>query len=120
MTGMLDWLFAFIARAFAVPELHAVLAALAAGMALAYVLTLPLPAATTLKAAKQYGRVLIFCTVMLVALTLHPTPRTAAWAFTVALLAPLFHEWLFAIVYHRWPWLQPKALRPEACEIRPE
>lgn len=110
MTGIFDWIFTFIGRAFAVPELHAILAAMFAGMALAYLLTLPLPAMTPVKTAVRYGRVLIFFVVMGVALTFEPTPRTAAWAFSIAILTPLFHEWLFAIVYHRWPWLKPKAL----------
>lgn len=110
MMGFLDWLFAFIGKAFAIPELHAVIAGLVVGMALAYALTLPLPAMTPVKTAVRYGRVLIFFVVMGVSLALKPTPRTAAWAFSVAILAPLFHEWLFAIVYHRWPWLKPKAL----------
>lgn len=119
MTGMIDWLFSFLARAFAIPELHAVVAGMAAGLAVAYVLTVALPASTPFKVAVQYARVVVFLTVMVVALSLKLSTYTAAWAFTVALLAPLFHEWLFAIVYHRWPWLRPKALRPEHCP-RPE
>ncbi len=118
MSEFFDWLFGFLARAFAVPELHAILAGLFAGIAVAYALTLPLPAMTPVKTAVRYARVIVFVTVLGVSLALSLTPRTAAWAFTVAILAPLLHEWLLAIIYHRWPWLKPKALMtgPELVE----
>lgn len=112
MTGLFDWLFAFLSKAFAIPELHAILASVGVGMAMAYVLTLPMPADTAIKTAVQYGRVIIFVTVMGVALAMVPTPHMAAWAFTVAVFTPLFYEWLATIIYHRWPWLRPKVLRP--------
>lgn len=111
MTEIFDWLFTFLGRAFAVPELHAVVAGLFAGIAVAYTLTLPLPAMMPIKKAKNYGRLFVFVTVMVVSLTLDFKPRTAAWAFTVAIMAPLLHEWLFAMVYHKFPWLKPKALQ---------
>lgn len=108
---IIDWIFTFLGKAFAVPELHAVLAGLFAGIAVAYALTLPLPAMMPIKTAKNYARLFVFVTVMTVSLLLDFKPRTAAWAFTVAIMAPLLHEWLFALVYHRWPYLKPKALQ---------
>lgn len=106
----LDWLFAFIGRMLAVPELHAMLMALGAGLASTYLLTLPLPAWTPIRLAITYGRGLTFLIVMGVAVSLIPSPRMAVWAFTVAVFTPLAYEWLTALVYHRWPWLKPKAM----------
>lgn len=110
MMDFLDWVFAFIGRMLAVPELHAILAALSAGLAVTYVLTLPLPAWTPIRVVVQWSRVIAFGLVMGIAVYLIPTPRMAIWAFTVAIFTPLFYEWLSAIIYHRWPWLKPKAL----------
>jgi hypothetical protein len=112
MTNFFDWLLTFAQKVFAVPELHAILVACVAGMALTYVLSLKWPAWTPVKAAVQYGRVLIFFVVVLVAVLQIRTPLMFTWAASIGLLLPLFYEWLGRIIYHRWPWLQPKALKP--------
>lgn len=108
--GFAHGFLSFMQRVFSIPELHAVLTSVAVGLALTYLLTLPLPAWTPVKAVVQYGRFLTFWIVFGLAVWLVPTPRMAAWAFTVAIFTPLFSEWLAAIIYHRWPWLKPKAL----------
>lgn len=114
MTDFFDWAFSFLRKILEVPELFAVLTGLFAGMAVSYLLTLPLPSFTPVKVAKQYARGVVFITVMIVSMTIYRTPRTAAWGFTIAIMAPLFHEWLFTILYHKWPWLKPKALQTGA------
>ena len=106
----MDWLLTFGQKVLAIPGLHAILAAFAAGIAVTYLLSLPLPAWTPVKTAVSYARVVTFLVVMTVALYLLPTPVMFAWAFTVAIMTPLFYEWLTTILYHRYPWLKPKAL----------
>ena len=106
----MDWILTFGQKVLAIPGLHAILAAFAAGIAVTYLLSLPLPASTAVKTAVSYARVITFLVVMTVALYLLPTPVMFAWAFTVAIMTPLFYEWLTTILYHRYPWLKPKAL----------
>ena len=106
----MDWILEFGQKVLAIPGLHAILAAFGAGLAVTYLLSLPLPASTAVKTAVHYARVLTFFTVMTVAMVLLPTPVMFAWAFTVAIMTPLFYEWLTTILYHQWPWLKPKAL----------
>jgi hypothetical protein len=108
--NFLDWLFAFIGRMLAVPELHALIMALGAGLASCYLLTLPLPAWTPVRVAAFYGRLVTFAVVFGVAVYLIPSPRMAVWAFTVAVFTPLAYEAAAAAIFHRWPWLKPKAL----------
>jgi hypothetical protein len=112
MTDFFDWALAFALKVFAVPELHAIAVACVAGMALAYLLSLKLPAWTPVKTAVQSGRVLIFFVVVIVAVLQIHTALMFTWAASIGVLLPLFYEWLGRIIYHRWPWLQPKALKP--------
>lgn len=107
---MMDWIFEFGQKVLAIPGLHAILAAFAVGMAITYGFSQSLPAWTAVKTAVHYSRLITFFAVMATALALLPTPFMAAWAFTVAIMTPLFYEWLTTILYHRWPWLKPKAL----------
>ena len=106
----MDWILEFGTKVLAIPGLHAILAAFGAGIASTYLLSLQLPAWTPVKYAVNYARVLTFFIVMGVALALLPTPVMFAWSFTVAIMTPLFYEWLTTILYHRYPWLKPKAL----------
>lgn len=106
----MDWLLTFGQKVLAIPGLHAILAAWGAGMAVTYALSLPWPASTASKTVIAYSRLITFVTVMTVALYLLPTPVMFAWAFTVAIMTPLFYEWVMTILYHKFPWLKPKAL----------
>ena len=106
----MDWLLTFGQKVLAIPGLHAILAAFGVGLAVTYVFSQSLPAWTAVKTAVAYSRVITFFAVMATALILLPTPVMAAWAFTVAIMTPLFYEWLTTILYHRYPWLKPKAL----------
>lgn len=106
----MDWILEFGTKVLAIPGLHAILAAFGVGIAVTYLLSLPLPASTAVKTVVSYARVVTFVVVMTVALYLLPTPVMFAWAFTVAIMTPLFYEWLTTILYHQWPWLKPKAL----------
>lgn len=109
----MDWIdeaFKFAGKVMAVPELHAILTALAVGLGFTYLSTLPLPAKTSIKFAVQYARVIVFGAVLSIAFALKPTPKMVAYAFPVAIFTPLFYEWLMNILYHFWPWLKPKAL----------
>lgn len=106
----LEKLFNLAVKAFALPGLHAILTALGVGFAVTYLLTLPLPAWTPIKFVVQYGRVLIFMVVFGTAVYLLPTPTMVAWGFTFAACIPLLYEWVMTSLYHRYPWLKPKAL----------
>lgn len=114
MTGFFDWLFAFIARVLAVPELHAITVASFAGIAITYLLQLPLPMRTPVKVAVQWARVWIFLVVLGVAFYQVRTFVMFAWAASFGLLMPLFYEWIGAIIFHRYPWLKPRALKTGA------
>ncbi|MCX7041091.1 MAG: hypothetical protein NT117_00060, partial [Gammaproteobacteria bacterium] len=74
MTEILDGMLTFMLRVFAVPQLHAMLTAVGVGLALTYLLQLPLPAWTPVKVAVQYARLLIFFVVLGIAVVLVPTP----------------------------------------------
>jgi len=106
----MDWLLTFGQKVLAIPGLHAILAAFGVGLAVTHVFTLSLPAWVAIKTVVAWSRLIIFLAVMTTALTLLPTPVMFAWAFTVAIMTPLFYEWLTTILYHRYPWLKPKAL----------
>lgn len=106
----MDWILTFGQKVLAIPGLHAILAAFACGIASTYLLSLPLPAWTPIKYAVNYARVMTFFIVMGVALAILPTPVMFAWSFTVAIMTPLFYEWLTTVLYHQYPWLKPKAL----------
>ncbi len=106
----MDWLLTFGQKVLAIPGLHAILAAFGVGLAVTHVFTLSLPAWVAIKTVVAWSRVVVFVAVMVTALTLLPTPVMFAWAFTVAIMTPLFYEWLTTILYHRYPWLKPKAL----------
>lgn len=110
MKDIAEWIFAFLGRALAQPELAAVFAGVCAGIAMTYTVQRLLPWHMAVSRAELIGRVVTFATVLGIALLVHFTPRTFAWAFTVALLAPLLHEFAFAILYRKWPFLKPKAL----------
>lgn len=110
MTGIVDWLFAFLAKMLAVPELSALLPAIGVGLALAYLATVQFPASWPVKGVQKIAGVIIVFVVVGVATALLPTPRMALWAFTVAVFIPKTYEWLTAIIYHRFPWLKPKSL----------
>lgn len=110
MTGVADWLFGFLARVLAVPELHAIAVASFAGIAITYLLQLPLPARTSVKVAVQWARVWIFLVVVGVAFYQVRSFVMFAWAASVGVLMPLLYEWAGAILFHRWPWLKPKSL----------
>lgn len=114
MKDIAEWIADFAGRALAQPELAAVLAGVLAGIAMTYTVQRLLPWSMAVSRAELIGRVVTFATVLGIALLVHFTPRTFAWAFTVALLAPLLHEFVFGILYHRWPWLKPLALRTGA------
>jgi hypothetical protein len=103
-------IYAFLAKALQVPELHAVLAGLAAGIAATYFVQHLLPWDMRVKRAEVIGRASVFVVVMLTALIVYPTPRTLAWALSVAFMAPLFHDWAMSLVYRQWPALKPKSL----------
>lgn len=106
--------FDFLTKMMAVPELHAIVLAVAVGMAISYALAQTLPAWTPIKVAVQYQRVIVFFAVVIVALANVFTPRMGAWAATVGVFTPLFYEWLGAIIFHRWPWLKPRAMLTDA------
>lgn len=108
----MDWegIFNFLGKVMAVPELHALITAFAVGLAITYAATVYLPAKTPVKWAVYAARLVIFCAVMGVSFWLKPTPRMVAYAFPVAILTPLFYEWLTNLLYHWLPWLKPKAL----------
>lgn len=108
----MDWdaVWTFLGKVFAVPELHALLTAMASGLALTYATTVYLPAKTPVKIAVYAARALVFFTVMGISFALLSTPRMVAYSFPVAILTPLFYEWGMNILYHWLPWLKPKAL----------
>jgi len=106
----MDWILEFGQKVLAIPGLHAILAAFGVGLAVTHVFTLSLPAWVAIKTVVAWSRVVVFVAVMVTALALLPTPVMFAWAFTVAIMTPLFYEWLTTILYHRYPWLKPKAL----------
>jgi hypothetical protein len=108
--SLLDWLLEFGGKVLAVPELHALLMAFAVGCALTYLFTQSLPAVTLVKTAVRWKRVIIFFVVFGIAVALRTTPVMVGWAFTVAILTPKVYEWGETIIYHRWPWLKPRAL----------
>jgi hypothetical protein len=106
----MDWLLTFGQKVLAIPGLHAILAAFGVGLAVTHLFTLSLPAHIAIKTAKAWSRLIIFCAVMGTALALLPTPVMFAWAFTVAIMTPLFYEWLTEALYHWKPYLKPKVL----------
>ncbi len=106
----MDWLLEFGQKVLAIPGLHAILAAFGVGLAVTHLFTLSLPASMAIDTAKAWSRVIVFFAVMGTALFLLFTPVMFAWSFTVAVLTPQFYTWLAEIIYHRWPWLKPKAL----------
>ena len=122
MTDIINSVFDFIVKLLSIPQLHAIIVASVLGMAVTYLLSLKLPAITPIKLAVRFSRVLIFFTVVGTAYALIPTFIMLAWATSLGITLPLFYEWLTAIIYHRWPWLQPKALRPDGPVVpdRPE
>jgi hypothetical protein len=109
----MDWILEFGQKVLAIPGLHAILAAWAAGCAMTYLCTLPMPAWTPIQTAVHYNRVLVFFTVMGTALALLPTPVMFAWAFTVAILTPASYEMATKALFLKWPALKPKALMTE-------
>lgn len=106
----MDWILTFGQKVLAIPGLHAILAALGVGFAVTHIFTLSLPAWVAIKTAQSWSRVIVFFSVLGTALMLLPTPVMFAWASTVAVFTPQFYTWLTEIIYHRWPWLKPKAL----------
>ena len=110
MTDIADWALAFLMRVLAVPELSALLPAIGVGLAIAYLASLKFPEWLPIKTAQNYANVIIFFVVIIIATALLPTPRMALWSFTVAIFIPKTYEWLTEIIFHRWPWLKPKAL----------
>lgn len=106
----LEKLFNLAVKAFALPSFHAIVTSLFAGFAVTYLLTLPLPAWTPVKWVVQWARLVTFLTVFSVAVILLPTPTMVAWAGSMAIFTPLFYEWAMQILYHRYPWMKPKAL----------
>lgn len=118
MTSIFDWLFSFAAKVLAVPELHAILVAFAIGCALTYATAHMMPARWRSSTAVILSRVLIVAAVMMVATMQVPTPVMAGWAFTVGVLTPPVYEMSLAALWHRWPWIKPKAMltAPEMLE----
>ena len=106
----MDWALTFGQKVFAIPGLHAILAAYGVGFAITHLFTLSLPAWTPVKTAVTYSRLIIFFAVMGTALFILPTPVMFAWSFTVAALTPKSYEGFMEWLYHRWPYLKPKAL----------
>jgi hypothetical protein len=113
-----DWALNFLLRIFAVPELSAILTAIAAGLAMTFLSQLAMPGRLEVLSAKRYGRVIIFFVVIAVAVFMRPTPRVALWAFTVAVFLPNFYEWLQGLLFERYPWLKPKALQTDAEQVQ--
>lgn len=126
MTEFFDWLLAFAGKVMAVPELHAIIVAIAVGMAIAYLFTLQLPHHWAIDRVKRWSSAVVMLAVFLVATGLGPhagalqlgwirvplpAPGMAAWAFVQAVFTPLYFTALGNFIYHRWPWLQPKALK---------
>ena len=107
---MMDWVLAFGQKVFAIPGLHAILAALGIGFAVTHIFTLSLPANMAIKTAQAWSRVIVFVAVETTALLLLFTPYMVAWATTVAILAPQFYSWGTELLYHWKPYLKPKVL----------
>ena len=108
--GIFDWLLNFALKVFAVPGLHAILTAVAVGFALTYLMSRSLPANMAVCTAIRYQRLIVFITVFSISFSMVPSPVMGAWAFTVAIFTPQFYDWVTEIIFHRWPWLKPKAL----------
>lgn len=115
---MLNTIWDFLARALAVPELAAILPAMCAGIAMTYLVQRLLPWDMRVRTAELIGRGVIFLTVIMISMLLHPTPKTLAWGMTVAIMAPLLHEKGSEFLYNKWPWMKPKALQTMVEQCR--
>lgn len=110
MTGLFDWFLTFAGKVLAVPELHAIIVAFAVGCALTYATAHLMPMRWRSSTVVLLSRILIVAAVMLVASMQVQTPVMAAWSFTVGVLTPPVYEMTLASLWHRWPWLKPRAL----------
>jgi hypothetical protein len=110
----IEWTFQFLGRALEQPELAAIVAGMLAGMAMTYFVQRLLPWQMAVSRAELIGRIVTALTTLGIALIVHFTARTFAFALTPALLAPLLYESAGAVLYHRWPWLKPHVLRTGA------
>lgn len=109
--GFFDWALQFLLKIWAVPGLHAILSGVSVGFAISYVGSILLPAEMEVKRAITWTRAFVFFSVFFISFLQVPTPVMAAWSFSVAIFTPQFYEWAVQIIYHKWPWLKPKALR---------
>lgn len=96
------------------PQLHAVLAGLIAGVSAAYTVSNLMPPDMDTSQAKRITALVSGGMTLIVALLIRTTVLTLAWALTMAMVAPAVHGALVRLVIRRWPWAAPEAVLDKA------
>jgi hypothetical protein len=92
------------------PQLHAVLAGLFAGVAGSYAVSNFMPPNTNTAQAKRITALVSGGVTLIVALLISTTVLTLAWALTMAMVAPAVHGALVRLLIRRWPWAAPASV----------
>lgn len=99
-----------IAAVSAMPQLHAVLAGLLAGVAAAYAVSNFMPPDMNTSQARRITALVSGGMTLIVALLIRTTILTLAWALTMAMVAPAVYGALVRLLIKRWPWAAPASV----------
>ncbi len=92
------------------PQLHAVLAGLACGVAAAYAVSNFMPPTMETAKAKRITALVSGGLTLIVALLIKTTVLTVAWGLTMAMVAPAVHGSMIRLIMRRWPWAAPESV----------
>jgi|GEM_PF-6135939 len=108
-----------IAAVSAMPQLHAVLAGLLAGVAAAYAVSNFMPPDMNTAQARRITALVSGGMTLIVALLIRTTVLTLAWALTMAMMAPAVYGALVRWLIKRWPWAAPASVldRSQVAEV---
>lgn len=110
MEGIFKIAMEIITAISAMPQLHAVLAGLACGVASAYAVSNFMPPKMDTAKAKRITALVSGGMTLIVSLLITTTVLTVAWGLTMAMVAPAVHGSMIRLIMRRWPWAAPESV----------